>query len=195
MNSIDLIDYATHSQKVPQKILNAQLTKKTKIPHWKILASYAIDFYLVVASTYAMAMLFQLTAQNMFFTQAMKNFLNTNIVSDLPLLAMPVTLTSYFFFCYFFNQGQTVGAWKMKLRLEMPYMDAEESFQWAIYSSATLVTCGLLLRASQITPPIKAHDHLYHELLADKIVSPFNLFDHIETKKEDVAEEHYLIAA
>jgi hypothetical protein len=57
MNPINLVDYATHSQKIPTKFLHVQV-KKTEVRSWKILLSHLIDFYFILGVTCCMILFF-----------------------------------------------------------------------------------------------------------------------------------------
>jgi hypothetical protein len=110
---------------------------------------------------------------------------------------------SYFFFSYFFNQGQTWGMSAMKNRIEMQEQSFRSSFFWAMFSSAIMMTGGASYLFSykwvqeKGWGEFKEQDHLYSELMKVSNFSPINLVELTEDTVEPFAveEDNYLKAA
>jgi hypothetical protein len=124
----------------------------------------------------------------------MKNVFEHQVIFPLAMISLPIMTISYFFFSYFFNQGQSLGLSRTKMRIDMPYMNSSVSLKWALYSSAILLSGGIALKVPKIRNQFKGHDYLYHELLTEKVLYPINLSDHLAKQDETVIEEFYIAA-
>ena len=198
MNSIDLIPFAEHSQKLPGKYL-APVAKEEKVSTWKILASHLIDFSLTFVATSVMTMLFSHSVKSVLVTRSLRIAFSEKDVAALAGPLIPLMLFSYFFFSYFMNHGQTVGMMVFKRRITMQSNSFYEAAKWAAYSLFLVMTCGLSYLVGKAKwQNIKNQDYLYQDLVSYKEVQAINLLskiDEFEAAKEVVAEEDWSKAA
>jgi hypothetical protein len=87
---------------------------------------------------------------------------------------------SYFFFSYFFNDGQTWGMHLFKKRLAMGPLSFRESILWASHSLLLCLSMGLTLKLKkEIWKDFKNHDYRYDDLLRYKESKIINLLQMI----------------
>lgn len=203
MTPIDLTDYAHSSKKIPQNLLRHKPKTKQKVSTLKMLSAYALDFYALVCTGVFMELFFHASAKSLILTKPMLKIYGT--MNQFHLMILPLTLMSYFFFSFFFNEGQTWGMKTMKTRISMPRKSMRASFQWALYSSAMVFTCGVIypftknwLMKSELGA-YEAHDHLYETLVAERESYVVDLFKEAQSFSQvaevESQEEDFTIAA
>ncbi len=205
MKPIDLTDYAYHSKKIPAKFLKHTPKTKQQISTVKILMAYAMDFYFIAAGSIFMSLIYQVTAQSFILTKPMSVAFSRILPDDLFSMILPATMVSYFFFSFFFNDGQTLGMNKLKMRISHPVKSIRASLKWALYSSALIFTCGLIYPMTKSWMFEKdlgkheAHDYLYETLTLERESYHIDLVkkaqDHVSAEEEISEVEEFNIAA
>lgn len=186
--AIDIRDYANSSKKIPTQFLIPQKSVSS-ITFKSLVASFALDGLLVLTTANVFAAIFNYSFRDFMMSSGLaKNFHNIQFQS-LSLALCPLIMMSYYFFSYFFNDGQTYGMNKHKIRVEMPHMNFRSSALWAAYSATTLVSLGVFSLFYKKWESFKEHDHLYSILMTEKIASPVNLFDIIQSQEVQGIEE------
>lgn len=186
MTPFDLRDHAHFSKKIPAKILIHQGKKADGVRTWKVLAAYFMDVYFSLIATLMVSTLIDISMANLMLTDSLVVAHSLNSSSSIFTIVFPLVLVGYFYFSFFFNQGQTLGLSMLKCRISIPEMSFQESFRWSMVSIFMIYTLGLGYRYARDFMEnhgwgtFKVQDHLYNELVADKVLSPVNLFNVIE---------------
>ncbi len=202
MTPIDLLDYTDSSEKVPSELLDAGPREVEAVHPSTVIPAYLLDAFAVGSTATFVALILQLSVSNFMITPALRRSFEALDHSSLIISLTPLVLVSYFFFCFFFNQGQTWGMKQKQIRIEMPLMSFRSSLVWAIFSGTAIMTCGLSaithhwLKSSQLGD-FREHDYLYSQLIVERPVCPVNLVQ-LAGQNQDQrkqTEEHYQIAA
>jgi hypothetical protein len=205
MTPIDLQDYAHAKRKIPAAFLRPKSGKAQKISSWKLLGSYLLDAWMVVGSTAMIAAFFKISFASFIISDRLYMTMLKMSYYQLSVAFLPLMFTGYFFFSYFFNHGQSWGLHTVKARITMPEQNFRSSLLWAMMSSLVVMTFGLgffwvrdfCARKSWGT--FEGHDHLYAQLVQEKIFSPVDLvaLSEANAKKAELEghEEHFQQAA
>lgn len=188
MKQVDLLSFAEFSEKIPETFLEPEAVKPTS--SWKILGSHFLDFGLSFFAATFMSFMFNHSVKMLLVTKGLKLAYSEALIVGMSGPVLPLTLFSYFFFSYFFNAGQTYGMYTFKIRTSMKPQSFREAFIWAVYSFALCVSCGIsYFFKREIWKFVKAHDHLYHELLSYKEDYSMSLLAIIDSQKEEESVE------
>jgi hypothetical protein len=188
MNPIDLIVYAEYSEKIPAKALGPENLKSKS--NWKLLAAHWFDFSIIFCITAFIAGFYNEMFKSLMMTTTLKSaFSNENLYS-IAANFLPLMIFSYFFFSYFFNDGQTFGMHFLKTRVEMKPKNFRDALRNAAKSFFLCCSCGLTYVFNQQNwDGFKSHDYLYENLLTIKESSPIHLLSEVENfEKESVIE-------
>jgi hypothetical protein len=190
MTQLDLLDFTNSKKKIPKDLLN-QAPKMTKeVPTWKILAAYYYDLAIAGSIVMMISMSFEVFFLAHMMTRSLEKSFHQIDFMGLSLSFAPLLFTSYFFFSNFFNQGQTLGMNQFKIRIQMEEMNFKSSLLWAIFSTFTLMTCGLIFpfayqwMTKNGWGKIESHDYLYVDLLKPRTLSPIDLMKTIEESQQ-----------
>jgi uncharacterized RDD family membrane protein YckC len=197
MTPIDLLDFTNSKKKIPKELLNQAPEMAKDVPIWKILAAYYYDFATAAALVMMISMTFELYFLTHMITRSLEKSFNQIDFVGLSLSFAPLLFTSYFFFSNFFNQGQTLGMHQFKIRIQMEEMNFKSSLLWAIFSTFTILTCGLIfpLAYNWMTKngwgKIESHDHLYIDLLKPRTLHAIDLVKTIEESQQMAIKPEY----
>jgi hypothetical protein len=183
MKQVDLVPFAEYSEKIPETFFEPEDVKSPS--SWQILGAHFVDFALSFMTSVFMCFMFNHFVKMLLVTKGLKLAYSEALIVGMAGPILPLTMFSYFFFSYFFNAGQTYGMYTFKIRASMNEQSFRGAFTWAVYSQFLCVSCGLsyFLKPS-IWTNIKAHDHLYTELMSYKEDYSMNLLSRLDTKVE-----------
>lgn len=187
MAPFNLSDLAVKEIKISPKHL-APAAEKNYTGNF--LLAHFIDFWALFWTTTISVAIFKNALTPFIATKKLMMAWNLTDLTAGTLFTWTAFAFSYFFFSYFFNAGQTWGMKFTKTRISIHQHDARSSLRWAVFSLSVIFSMGLTykkglsLLASWGT--VKAHDHLWHELVAQKeMAAP----DVMTLVKEESAEE------
>jgi hypothetical protein len=186
MTTPDLVFQAYKKQKLhPENLGHAH----RKVSTFKILTSHFLDFSVIYVATSFCYNLFQNAFEQMMMTKSLqKAWLFSDHRPEF-FITFPTIMMSYFFFSYFFNNGQTVGMKYTKTRYVLKEHSFRESLQATIFSVGLYFTGGLALRSLQKS--ISAHDYLYQQMMVwrdEAKVDLVQLTDEMAQEEELFAE-------
>lgn len=171
---IDLVKFSEHTARIPEDML---VMKKAAPPSFaKFLAAHVLDLYAVVAVTFSLAVISTVVAGSFMLTPRFEEMYSTG-KAGFGFMIFPVVLYSYFFFSYFFNDGQTWGMRTMKLRLSMPTQSFGEPLLMALWSSLCFLN-----KTHSVS---MEHDHLYAKLMYAESTVSLDLHSLLEAKKSE----------
>lgn len=201
MTPIDLTDYAYSSKKIPKNLLKHKPKTKQQPKMWKIAAAYALDFYAIVGATMLMTSIFELSVMNFMPSAKLMQAFTQSVGGQFTGYSLPMVMMGYYFFSYFFNDGQTWGMHSLKTRIHMPQKSFKSAIRWAVHSSLILWTCGLFFYVTKNSKAFKAwgsyetHDHLYDSLVEEREFYAMNLVQEAMKTPHVEEEETWEIAA
>lgn len=204
MSPINLFDYTNVRKKIPARALKHQTPKPKPISSYQIIGAHMIDALTIIGLTTALVAVVGISASTFMVTSNLRSAFNNIPFASFVISLMPLVFSSYFFFSYFFNHGQSYGMKVLKTRIEMPEMSYRSSLFWGIFSAAAVMSGGLTLLSYQWIQKkgwgeFKGHDHLYFELISEKTYSPVNLVEMTasfnQKPKVQEEEETFLQAA
>ncbi len=186
MAPFNLSDFAVKEIKIPSSGLRPAQEKNYL---GKYLTAHFLDFWALFWINAVATFFFKSTLQSFMSTRSLNDAwdgVNFSPVAGFTFMAFTFT---YFFASYFMNHGQTAGMKIMKCRVRMKEHSFSESLRWTLKSIATYATFGLVSKrfAAQVAP----HDHLWHELVAQKEMAAPD----VRTLTPAVEEEHFVEAA
>ena len=199
MTPIDLLDYAHRSKKIPKALLKHQTPQHETIPEWKIFAAYTMDFMAAVMTSMMVSAFFKLYLKSFMISSTLVKSFNSIPFYTLIAASIPLMFVAYHFFSYFFNHGQTWGMSYFKMRITMPEQNFRSSMLWATFAFSTIMTAGFNFRnglkklKEQGFGYHAAQDHLWVDLVQERILHPMHLVDATFTYAEDekVEEQEY----
>lgn len=203
MTPIDLLDYTDTTEKVHPSLLNFAPQASGEIQPPQIISAYLLDLMAIASGFVMTAMILDLAMTSLMLTPALQIAFEKINYSSLIITLMPLVTVGYFFFSFFFNQGQSWGMSVQKIRISIPTLSYRSSLVWSLFSGAALLTLGL----SAITHHwlsesglgnYQVQDHLYAQLTEAREHSPINLLEEISKKSsvpEVEVEEFYSRAA
>ena len=182
MSPINLFDYTNVRKKIPARVLKHKTPEPKSISSYQIIAAHMLDALTVIGLTTAIAAVVGISASTFMVTSNLHAAFNKIPFTNFVISLMPLIFSSYFFFSYFFNHGQSYGMKVLKTRIEMPEMSYRSSLFWGIFSAAAVMSGGLTLLSYQWIQKkgwgeFKGHDYLYFELVSEKTYSPVNLVE------------------
>lgn len=204
MSPINLFDYTNARKKIPARVLKHQEIEAKAISSYQILGAHLIDAATIIGLSSMVATMVGLSATTFMMTSNLQKAFSSIPFTNFVISLMPLIFTSYFFFSYFFNHGQSYGMKAFKTRIAMPEMNFRSSLFWGLFSAGAIMSGGLTLLSYQWIQKkgwgeFKEHDHLYFELVAEKSFSPVNLVEMTATFNQKQAvqepEEKFLQAA
>lgn len=196
MTPIDLLDYTDSSSNIPQQVLKHSVPKHAEVTTWKILVAHFIDFTSVLMMTFMGAKFLELSLNGYMAGSMLQRSFGQVPFAALVNSSLPLMFMSYFFFSYFFNHGQTYGMYKMNLRIDMPELNFRSAFLWSMFSSALVMTGGLTLLFSRQWAKekgwgtFKGHDHLWVDLMQERVLSPLSLVEISNQVQDKKVEEN-----
>ncbi len=163
MAPYNLSDFAVKEIKIPSPHLRPAESRSFL---GKYLTAHFLDFWALFFINAVATFLFKSTLETFMSTRALSNAWDgVNFSPAAGLTFMAFTFT-YFFSSYFMNHGQTAGMKIMNCRVRMKEHSFSESLRWTLRSLATYATFGLV--SQRFAADVAPHDHLWHELVAQK---------------------------
>lgn len=185
MKPIDLLTFAEYSEKIPETSLTPQ--SKKEVSSWRILGSHFLDFGCSFMASTLMSVMFNHFMKLILTTKGLKLLYSEPLIVGLAGPILPLTMMTYFFCCYFFNDGQTYGMHTFKVRVDVKPQSFTQAFAWSIYSTVLCFSCGLsYFFKPSIWKHVKTHDHLYESLFQTEDKFQFDLVS--KTQNVDVQE-------
>ena len=194
MKSIDLVLFADHSAKIPVAYLTPE--NKPRLSSFRVLAAHLIDASAALVLSVMMAAFFAQSMQLILVTQDLRTAFDSQQVMALSQSLLPLTMFTYFFFCYFLNHGQSYGMYLMKKRIEMNYLNFQDALKWAASSLLMCVSFGITyaLRRSS-WEKFKSQDYLYQELMEYKDLAAIDLLARVDEFEAVKKTESYWVKA
>lgn len=194
MTPIDLTLFALHSQKIPSKVL-APKKVVFKFKAIKLLAAHLIDGLTSGYVAFLLSFMYDSALRMIMVTEGLRENYPWDMTFNMAIRVTPFIMLSYFFFCYFFNHGQTYGMFLMKSRLKLKEKSLKESLKWAAHSLLMCVSFGSYYFVSKkFWNDYKNHDYLYHELLTHKEDHSINILDRADQLSDDLFEDWKMAA-
>jgi uncharacterized RDD family membrane protein YckC len=146
-----------------------------------------IDLWAIFTLNFLVASLFQSTVKLLLTTSSLRKVWTMTDLTLLNSLSWTSVAIMYFFTSFYLNRGQTAGMHLMKCRISMKEHDAASAFRWSMMALSHYFTLGLsFFFVKKMEGKISAHDHLWHELVAQKEIAAPDVRTLIE---ENVIEE------
>lgn len=195
MSPINLVLFAEHSRKLPQKFTFPMANTKSDTA-WKLLFSHILDFWAVAGTAAIMSHLFNHSMKLIMASNILTDAYSEQSIISLSFIMIPFIAFNYFFFSYFLNHGQTWGMHLMKKRIRMPHLSFKESAKWASHSFILCHSLGASIYFKKSHwQSYKEHDHLYHELMSYKEFKVIDLLEEVEKFEDKVPDFEYQEAA
>ena len=190
MAPYNLSDLAVKEIKISGKQLSPQSEKSYT---GNFLLAHFLDFWALFWGTTISIGLYKASLAVYLNTEGLRTAWDLVDFSAANLFGWSAFAFSYFFFSYFFNDGQTWGMKLTKCRISMGHHDARNSLRWAVFSLSVYFTLGLSYKKGMawLAPAAKvtSHDHLWHELVAQKDVAAPDVMSLVKEEEEkDFAE-------
>ncbi len=174
MKPIDLAQFAEHSTKIPSTFLTTTLSSEHSFKWYEIFATHLIDLF-IVTRVYTIARLtLKSSLYNLMNTESLHDAFQQISFKGMNYSLLAVLMITYFFSCYFLNQGQTLGMKFLNRRVSMDTHSAKSAWRWTCYSMSLYFSCGLIaawghqkLVASGFGAFSK-NDHFYLKLMTYK---------------------------
>lgn len=198
MSPIDLKKFALYSQKIPSEFLAPKKPRKFKDLAVK---AWTIDMVLIAIITKYVSAFSTMSLKSLFVTNNLHHAWTKSSHVPTMFFFLGTTAVSYFFFSYFFNEGQTFGMKTMKCRISMKLHDMRDAFTWSLFSIATFISLGFFYNQklkwviSRSSAEIVSKDHLYENFVMIKDQKAFSLIDKIESQTIEEDYRDYKIAA
>jgi hypothetical protein len=158
----------------------------------EIMGAHFLDFWMVLGATLLMKFTMETMLAQYMISASMKSSFSHFDSALVTSCLFPMLLTSYFYFSFFFNHGQTYGMNRMKIRIEMRENDFLDSYRWSIYSMKVAMTFGIFTFYAK-KQPYKNHDYLYENMMVEKDWVAPNLAEAILSYQDSATlEEHEL---
>lgn len=168
MAPFNLSDLAVKEMKIPETHLSPAKSKSFVARN---LAAHFLDFWAIFWVTTFATSMFKLSFEIHLTTNGLSKAWDLVSLSPFTVFAWTSIAVTYFFTSYFMNHGQTAGMKIMKCRLKMSHHSLKESLLWAVRSFGIYVSLGLTAKA--FSANVRAHDYLWHELVAQKeLIAP-----------------------
>lgn len=166
MAPYNLSDLAVKEIKLPKGSLAPAVSKNH---NGRFLMALFLDFWAIFTLNFFVATFFQNAVKLLLTTSSLRKVWSITDLTALNTLSWFSIATVYFFTCFYLNHGQTYGMYKTKCRITMNEHDLKSSFQWAMMSLSLYFSLGLsFFFVKKMEGKIAAHDHLWHELVAQK---------------------------
>lgn len=203
MTPIDLLEYAHRSKKIPAACLKHKTPAHETIAFWKIVAAYAIDSFAAVMASVMVSVMFKLYLKSFMISSGLNKSFESIPFYALIASSVPLMFVGYHFFSYFFNQGQTWGMNYFKMRITMPELNFRSSLVWAVFAFSTVLTAGFNFKHGLAWLLQNGHgqhaaqDHLWVDLMQERVIQPMNLVDatFAYVQEEKLEEEVFAQAA
>lgn len=167
--------YEMHSEKLSPEALGHGVSPVAK---YKILLAHIMDLFAVCMTTVLINALLDTQFGQFVMTKNLQLAWKKTSSDPTTLITLSVVFAGYFFFSFFFNQGQTWGMHQMKIRYPMKGHDFRASFQRMLSSTALYFSMGLLI--GSIQKFFSRQDHLYHSLIQPRELPARSLVEAIE---------------
>jgi hypothetical protein len=188
MTPIDLRDYSEHQCKISiDKLRPAEAMPAIAL--WKNLSGFLIDSSLCFLATLIGYSFFSESLGVFVINEKLGSLLDHSYF--IPLKVYPFSLTSYFFFSYFLNQGQSFGQFLFKHRLPISEKNFSSSFRASLLSTAICLTGGLLFFWHRSKFIAVTHDYLYRDLFTYKEMKGIDLIEQLKlSDKSDESQKN-----
>jgi uncharacterized RDD family membrane protein YckC len=190
MRQIDLKDFAIAGKKLPQDFLVHQGHPQHAAKGWKIFAAFALDTYLIFAITTTLFILLSASASSYMITKSLTNGLSSAITDYAFFGVFLLTMFGYYFCSFYLNAGQTYGMLRLKHRVDLEPMSLRGSLGWTAamsfitFSWGALLFSGLRWLEKEGWGKVASHDHLYLEMMSDKVLTPIHLVNELSARDE-----------
>lgn len=186
MAPFNLSEFAVKEIKLPKSSLGPGVTKNH---NGRFLMGLFLDFWAIFTLNFFVATFFQSSVKLFLTTSSLRKVWAVTDLSLLNSLSWTSVALVYFFTSFYLNQGQTYGMYKTKCRISMKEHDGASAFQWSIMSLSIYFTLGLsFLFVKKMEGKVSAHDHLWHELMAQKEVAAPDVKTLVKDDVEEFAE-------
>lgn len=163
MAPYNLSDYAVKETRIAGKDLYPAAKVSLMKPFLK---AHFLDFmYIYLINDLAMRAL-SASLKSHLTTLALKKAWKMSSLSAFSLTSFVVMAVTYFFCSFYLNHGQTPGMMLAKCRVRLKEHSFAGSLNWTFKSLLIGMTCGWI--APRFKEDVLAHDHLWHELVAQK---------------------------
>ena len=186
MAPYNLSDFAVKEIKIPSPHLRPAQEKNYV---GKYLTAHFIDFWALFWINATATFLFKSTLESFMSTEALHSAWDTVNFSPVAGFTFMAFSFIYFFSSYYMNHGQTAGMKIMECRVRMKEHSFSESLRWTLKSIATYATFGLVSKRFAVA--MATHDHLWHELVAQKEMAAPD----VRTLTTSSEEENLAVAA
>ncbi|MES2527689.1 MAG: hypothetical protein V4598_11405 [Bdellovibrionota bacterium] len=163
MAPFNLSDLAVKEIKIPSSHLRPAQEKNYL---GKYLTSHFLDFWALFFINATANFMVKSTFESFMSTRGLNSAWESVNFSPVDGFMFMAYTFAYFFSSYFMNNGQTAGMKIMKCRIRMNEHNFSESLRWTLKSFATYATFGLV--SKRFSGSMAPHDHLWHELVAQK---------------------------
>lgn len=174
MKPIDLTQFADHSQKIPSEFLNTSLTGNHTFKWYEVFATHFIDLYIVTRIFTIVKMVLKSSLHEMMTTESLSSAFSDVSFTGMNISMLVVMVATYFFSCYFLNQGQTLGMKILNRRVSMETHSFSSAWKWTCYSLGiyaslgTIVAWGHKKLVEHGFGSFSKTDHLYLEMMTYK---------------------------
>lgn len=179
MAPFNLSDFAVKETKIPGEALRPH-QKKNYIGLF--LRAHFVDFWTIYFLNSLATKTLHFSMGPHLTTKALSKAWKMSDLSTFSLLTWVAVGMTYFFCSYFMNHGQTPGMMMSKCRVKMKEHSFSDAFKWTLKSFSVFLSLGM------VTPgfrhEILAHDHLWHELVAQKDVAAPDVRTLVSEEKE-----------
>ncbi len=186
MAPYNLSDLAVKEIKIPSHSLRPAQEKNYL---GKYLTAHFLDFWALFWINAIANFMVKSTFETFMSTRSLNNAWEAVNFSPVTGFTFMAFTFAYFFSSYYMNHGQTAGMKIMKCRIRMEEHNFSESLRWTLKSLATYATFGLV--SKRFSAAMVTHDHLWHELVAQKDMAAPD----VRTLTPAVEEENVRIAA
>ena len=165
MNTLDLVRYAAFREKISPEILTTELSVPA-VTHSQILQSHFIDIAMASTCSLLIQASALATSQMMMGTKSLKVLALNVSMTPVLLMSFPFILGCYFFFSYFFNEGQSFGMSRQKIRVDLSQHDFIGALDHAIQSLKVVLSFGFYIK--KVSATYLPQDHLYRNMMAQE---------------------------
>lgn len=169
MAPFNLSDLAVKELKIPSEHL---APTKARSFTGNFLMGLFLDFWAQFWMTSITVALFKGSLDVFLTTEKLQSAWDFVDLSPITMFGWGTFAFSYFFFSFYFNQGQTWGMKLTKCRISMDHHSARSALRWSVFALSLFFTLGLSYNRGTKwlaeTGAVKSHDHLWQDLMAQK---------------------------
>lgn len=179
MAPFNLSDFAVKETKIPSAALRPQETKGNV---GLFLRAHFLDFWMIYFLNGLATKALHLSMKTHLTTKALSHAWTVSDLSTISFATWGAVAATYFFCSYYLNHGQTPGLMISKCRVRVREHSLTDALQWSFKSISVFVSLGLI--TSRYKDDILAHDHLWHELVAQKEIAAPDVRSLVTEEKE-----------